>query len=68
MNKNNNPNNNHNNDNNQNKKGKNKNSNKTSLVGCDTIEINLVFFSIKTADPPHPNLCEIKRDPHLIIG
>ena len=46
MNKNNNPNNNHNNDNNQNKKGKNKNSNKTSLVGCDTIEINLVYSKI----------------------
>ena len=53
MNKNNNPNNNHNNDNNQNKKGKNKNSNKTSLVGCDTIEINLVFF-YKNRRPPTP--------------
>ena len=53
MNKNNNPNNNHNNDNNQNKKDKNKNSNKTSLVGCDTIEINL-FFSIKTSPPTPP--------------
>ena len=50
MSKNNNLNNNHNN---QNKKGKNKNSNKTSLVGYDTIEINL-FFSIKTSPPTPP--------------
>ena len=35
------------NQNNNNKKYKNNNNNKTTIAGCDTIEINLVFFSLR---------------------
>ena len=41
-------NNNFNQNNNNNKyKNKNNNNNKTTIAGCDTIEINLVFFSLR---------------------
>ena len=40
------------NQNNNNKKCKNKNNNKTTISGCDTIEINLVFTNIHYKPPP----------------